>query len=295
MSIIGAIATGLGTAIGGIGSSIFSSNAASENTAKQIAWERERAKNAHQWEVQDLTKAGLNPILSAGGSGAATGSISPQMPDFNGINTAAQALGNIPMNKINLEMRKKELDIAQQNADTEANRVANETKATDSNIELQSEQKLEIMERKLNYAVERNLISQKAKTEIMNRAKLQSDIDLNTSQEFLNMQLKAKAETEIDKLEKDIKILEEELKLYPEKKERMRIENDLTEKENKIYYLKETVNEVTRIGAMGLSIYGAFQANNAISAYKANQQKTMFTEMYGRNGEFIGGRRSYYR
>lgn len=51
---------------------------------RQIRWERERAQNAHQWEVQDLKKAGLNPILSANG-GAVTGGISAPVPDFSGI------------------------------------------------------------------------------------------------------------------------------------------------------------------------------------------------------------------
>lgn len=34
------------------------------------AYQKEFAKNAHQWEVEDMAKAGLNPLLSAGGGGA---------------------------------------------------------------------------------------------------------------------------------------------------------------------------------------------------------------------------------
>lgn len=65
----------------------ISANASAENTQKQIDWYREMANNAHQMEVEDLRKAGLNPILSAGGSTAgaiASNGISPQMPDTSG-------------------------------------------------------------------------------------------------------------------------------------------------------------------------------------------------------------------
>lgn len=41
-----------------------------ESAQSNNTYQKEFAKNAHQWEVEDFKKAGLNPILSAGGSGA---------------------------------------------------------------------------------------------------------------------------------------------------------------------------------------------------------------------------------
>lgn len=68
----------MGFSLGGFVNSITgASNSASQtnkyavgNAALNHKYQKEFAQNAHQWEVEDLKKAGLNPALSAGGGGA---------------------------------------------------------------------------------------------------------------------------------------------------------------------------------------------------------------------------------
>lgn len=85
----------LGSSVGNIAGSLIayqsakkSASAAKSINETQLEYNKEAAQNAHQWEVEDLKKAHLNPILSAGGNGANANPMTAVMPDTSGYQTA---------------------------------------------------------------------------------------------------------------------------------------------------------------------------------------------------------------
>lgn len=98
-------------AVIGAGSSIWGSNqansAAFEMQANSINAQRESMQNRHQWEVEDLRKAGLNPILSATNSSG--GVISGATGNTTGPDIAG-ALNKI----VNSALMRKQTELAEQ-------------------------------------------------------------------------------------------------------------------------------------------------------------------------------------
>lgn len=86
-----------GSLIGGA-SSFFGgerqNDAAASSAREAAAINRENFKNRHQWEVADLKKAGLNPILSAHGSPPGASAPAAAVPSNSigeGVNSAMAA------------------------------------------------------------------------------------------------------------------------------------------------------------------------------------------------------------
>ena len=151
MSFLGDIAG----AVIGAGSSIWGANqsnsAAFEMQANSINAQRESMQNRHQWEVEDLRKAGLNPILSA--TNSAGGSISGATanvtaPDISG---ALNKIANSAFAKKQTELLEKELQVKQDNAKANlTNADANQINSQARMIEAHNDQI------KTNSAVEYN-------------------------------------------------------------------------------------------------------------------------------------------
>lgn len=124
----GAIASGAGGAIGGIGSlvgGILGSNSAKDAAASsgkwglisqqmQQAWEEKKLKNAYQWTVQDMHAAGLNPALAYQNGANQAGGISGINYNSTAQATAgqimAQGISGMGQAAYNYVMDKQKLD-----------------------------------------------------------------------------------------------------------------------------------------------------------------------------------------
>lgn len=202
-------AAGLG---GGIGSAILSA----KNQKKLLNLQ----EHAHEYEVKDLKKAGLNPILSAGGQGTDFGA-SPV--DYSGIQQAGQAVASAFQLK------------------NETQRVKNETDTTAAGVERTKAEEMNLWQDTFNKMREEGLIDAKKQREYTETMLAMGKTEL------VHNQLKREKET----IELEIAALKEEYKTAKKQAEKDRIKSEI---DRKTAWVDKVTQILGNVVSMGTSV-----------------------------------------
>ncbi|QCS36510.1 minor capsid protein [Capybara microvirus Cap3_SP_441] len=92
MGLFSSIGSMVNDMLGGTSSAKQANRYALQQAQVSNEYQKEFANNAHQWEVEDLKKAGLNPILSANTGGADTGGAGAMGTGYGSTNGNAMDL-----------------------------------------------------------------------------------------------------------------------------------------------------------------------------------------------------------
>lgn len=151
------------------GASVASAAGSLWNSISNNSFQKKYAKNQHQWAVEDLKKAGLNPVLAAGGGNHGT---TLQQPDFSSLGHAGSQVSS-------------------------AMQASTAARQADSNISLQDAQSLNYAADTMNKQESNALIRAQVATEAARRLSYASAAGLTNrqaaAQAYRNVELEQQA------------------------------------------------------------------------------------------------------
>ncbi|QLX30224.1 hypothetical protein HV276_11105 [Escherichia marmotae] len=173
----------LSSAVGAVGSvagSLLGANSAKDSANRANKLTMDLAKNGIQYRVQDLRKAGLNPILAVTGSGglgsvSSSGIQAAQPADFSGVVNSAVSVFDALTRRQQQEVAKE--GIMSQIA-LQRNQIANSA----ADVKLKEAQAAQAIQSADNMRSQSNLINQQVLTEASRRANIEAQTGLSSAQ-----------------------------------------------------------------------------------------------------------------
>ncbi|EOY9083663.1 hypothetical protein ACQFME_003612 [Escherichia coli] len=173
----------LSSAVGAVGSvagSLLGAHSAKDSANRANKLTMDLAKNGIQYRVQDLRKAGLNPILAVTGSGglgsvSSSGIQAAQPADFSGVVNSAVSVFDALTRRQQQEVAKE--GIMSQIA-LQRNQIANSA----ADVKLKEAQAAQAIQSADNMRSQSNLINQQVLTEASRRANIEAQTGLSSAQ-----------------------------------------------------------------------------------------------------------------
>lgn len=176
---MGFLSSAIGAA-GSIAGSLLGANSAKDSANRANKLTMDLAKNGIQYRVQDLRKAGLNPILAVTGSGglgsvSSSGIQAAQPADFSGVVNSAVSVFDALTKRQQQEVAKE--GIMSQIA-LQRNQIANSA----ADVKLKEAQAAQALSSISTGNAQTNLINQQALTEASRRANIEAQTGLSSAQ-----------------------------------------------------------------------------------------------------------------
>ncbi|HIA7250712.1 TPA: hypothetical protein ACWSD0_003028 [Escherichia coli] len=180
MGFLSSAVGALGSVAGSVAGSLLGAHSAKDSANRANKLTIDLAKNGIQYRVQDLRKAGLNPILAVTGSGglgsvSSSGIQAAQPADFSGVVNSAVSVFDALTKRQQQEVAKEGIlsQIALQKT-----QIANSA----ADVKLKEAQAAQAVQSADNMRAQSNLINQQVLTEASRRANIEAQTGLSSAQ-----------------------------------------------------------------------------------------------------------------